>query len=293
MAQDNRITDFISTMLRPAIRLALRHSLHLQTLLDLIKALLVEEASDELKRQGDTASISRISAMTGVHRKDIASIKKEADENRPGLSQRRTLSVIQRILNNWQTMPDFRDPSGQPKNLAYFGKNSEFNQLVNSVSSDLNPYSVLFELERSGAAQKTESGLKLMANIENLKTDSISAYELLAKDILSLSEAVEENIGDNSRPMAANLHIRTEYDNIAADHLPEIRDWLLHEGSDLHQRARIFLSHFDRDINPKAPGETFAAKVVLGSFSITEAPPDLATPIINEQQRDKNETENS
>lgn len=289
MTQDSRITNFISTMLRPVIRLALRHSLHLQTLLDLVKKLLVEEAINELQKEGDTTSISRISAMTGVHRKDIANIRNQCamDEGNLNIGQRRTLSVIQRVLNNWQAMIEFQETTGKPKVLSFGGKSSEFHRLVNSVSTDLNPYSVLFELERSGAAKKTENGLKLLAGIENLKGNPLAAYTLLAQDIRDFSQAVEENI--QNKDSDANLHIRTEYDNISADYLPEIRTWLLKEGSSLHGRARQYLSRFDRDINPAAPGETFAAKVILGSFSLTENPINIDTDRNDKKERGPDE----
>ncbi|RIL12652.1 MAG: hypothetical protein DCC75_00075 [Proteobacteria bacterium] len=54
---------------------------------------------------------------------------------------------------------------------------------------------------------------------------------------------------------------------LVASALPAIRKWLLNQGIQLHKRARIYLSRFDRDLNPSP--DKGGARVVVGAFSWT------------------------
>ncbi len=57
--------------------------------------------------------------------------------------------------------------------------------------------------------------------------------------------------------------------------LEEIRRWSAREGSAFHERARNFLSKYDRDLNPKLGG-TGTYRVAIGSFSVIEETSEVA-----------------
>lgn len=248
----------LKTIIRPVARFCIKHSFTIKELLEGAKIAMLEVATEELEKAGEKVNISRLSVVTGIHRRDVMRLSREGDNL--GESQ----NLISRILGQWEQDPRFLTGGGVPRVLSAEGDQSEFKTLVELVSKDLNPGTVLFQLERTGLVERTSRGLKLIRKVQSLQNDIDAGYQLLAGDIEELSLAVQENL-EASLPVP-HLHARTEYDNIFASDLPEIRDWLLKEGTEFHERCRTFLARFDKDLNPSR-NEPSGSRVVVGTFS--------------------------
>lgn len=251
-------------VLKPVARFCLRRSLKLQDLLEAAKAAMLEVAEEEIAKSGSPRSLSRLSIMTGVHRRDVARLY--SDEPR-----RSEKNLLTKIIGAWQQGRQFRLRSGVPKPLDFEGKESEFVSLVRSVSKDLNPYTVLFELERIGAVTRQGDKLHLSSIAYVPHGDALAGFGLLSGDADDLISSVEENILGDCERSVPNLHVKTEYDNICEEHVPEIRRWFLEQGQKLHEAARGFLSRFDRDLNEDLRSKKGGVRVAIGSFSIVAA----------------------
>lgn len=253
-------------LMRPIVRFCLRGSNTIQDFLDLAKVVFVEVAADEIERTADKVNVSRISVMTGVHRRDVTRIYR--DESEP---IRSSPSVLTRVIGLWEGSRTYTTKSGKPRTLSCKGDDSEFHQLVRQVSTNIKPGTILFELERMGLVEKTARGVRLQKQVQRMGGEPEKLYDLLSRDVESLVSAVDENISANGE--SPNLHIRTEYDNIYTEDLPTIRSWLLEEGKEFHRRAREFLSQYDKDITSKT-GKRAGATVTLGAFSKIQEPRD-------------------
>ena len=253
--------NVLPILLRPVVAFCIRHSIRLGEVLDALKAVYVEVSREQLQRSGEEVNASRVSVMSGVHRKDVTRLLSSST-----VSKARQ-SLAARIIGAWRNGKRFCNVSGKPRVLTVEGKQSEFAGLVASVSADLNPYTVLFELERIGAVARTRGGLKLTSRLYNPKGDVVEGISLLAADVDDLILAVEENLDGGTPLSTPNLHIKTEYDNIPANHAAVIREWCLKEGSAFHQRVRNYLSQFDRDLNPQSPRGGATIRVAVGAFS--------------------------
>ncbi len=197
--------------------------------------------------------------MTGLHRRDVMRlVKPRADTAQPR-------NLLHRVLGTWQGNPRFSNKRGKARPLEVEGKESEFVSLVQSVSSDLNPYTVLFELERVGAVKRDRGKVALCSGVYTPRGDVREGFSLLARDSEDLLRAVETNV--LARPDVPNLHIQTEYDNIAPEFLADIKNWFLDQGEAFHERAREYLSRFDADLNPKLKGRGNGVRVAIGTFS--------------------------
>ena len=256
--------NLLPLLLRPVVNFCLRHSITIGDVVDSLKSVYVEAARDQLQQQGAAQSGSRISVMTGVHRKDVARLLDAAP------SVRASKNLTARIIGAWRNSKRFCNASGKPRVLAAEGKESEFVSLVQSVSADLNPYTILFELERIGAVERSRNGLRLVSRLYNPQGDPTAGIGLLSSDINDLMHAVEENIEGQQSDLAPNLHIKTEYDNIPESASQEIRSWCLREGSAFHQRVRNYLSRYDRDISNKKRTAGPSIRVAVGAFSRIE-----------------------
>lgn len=220
-------------------------------------------AEDQIKKSGEEVTDSRVSVMTGLHRRDVKRLRQD-EKTYEG----QQLSLLMRVIGRWRSDIDFVTKNKSPRILTYGTEESQFNELVSRVSKDLNPATVFFELERIKAIEKTSKGIKLKVHSYVPSDDAEEGFKLLAYDVGDLVSAVESNIlGDEEVP---NLHVRTEYDNVRPEKLDEIRRWFIREGHLLHQRARNYVSQYDEDINPSPDFKGKGQKVVLSSFSFIE-----------------------
>lgn len=248
--------SFLRMSLTPIARFCLRHSIKLQDVQQAMKEVLVSEAVRSLKNDGVDVSASKIALITGVHRKDVASIQ-EGYSKAPVHAD-----LMTKVLGQWQVDKHF-SRSGVPRPLSCTGKESEFVELVRRVSKEINPYTVLFELERAGLVKKCGATVSAQAKeyvpVGNAEA-VFSMYEADGSDLLS---AVEQNAINESEK---HLHLRTAFDNIPLSRLAELRRWIFAEGVRLHRRAREKMARYDRDFAKKHTTESATAKISVTLF---------------------------
>jgi len=150
--------------LKPLVRLLLAKGIAYPQLIDLLKGLYVELAVSDFPVAGKDQTNSRISLLSGIHRKDVKRLRAlPPDEGRvPD-----TVSLGMRLINAWQR-PPFADEDGTPKRLprlARQGGDLSFEALVTSVSKDIRARPVLDEWTRLGIASvDSEDGVVLISD---------------------------------------------------------------------------------------------------------------------------------
>ena len=259
----------IRRILKPLVRMCLRNSISIQPLITLLKSAYVEVTVEELSRAGKKVNMSRFNVMTGVQRADIALLYKKKEPLKPIIGD-----IVKRVIGQWSNDRRFTTKDGKPRVISFAGRDSEFERLVQLVTTSVGPKAVLFDLERIGAVQQTTSGLKLVATTVKHGKDRVQAGKLLSKNIETLIQTTHEN-GLSESEEVPHLHIRTEYDNVFVKDLPKIREWLKREGRKFHKRARDFISRYDQDISDN-PGGTAGGRVILGAFSLTSHETELS-----------------
>lgn len=264
MASDRRevLRSALSRLLMPVVRFAVRHGFRIQDVHEASKLAFLSAAEEEIERGGHEVSISKLAVVSGIHRRDVMRLWR--DEEAPKTDS----DVVARIIGQWQGDKRFQS-KGKPKTLQLSGVTGDFRELVFSISRDLNPYTVLFELERAGAVHSDENGIQLITKAHQISGDVKKGLNLLGADSDDLMSAVTENLFEE--PKELNLHIRTEFDNIPPEFQDEIRTWMIAEGARFHKRVGEFLAKYDRDTSGKKSEGKGKLRAVLGSFSFTEA----------------------
>lgn len=264
MAQDNsHLHECLRILLKPVVRFCLRWSIGIQDWMEASKAVFIEVAQEEMESKGAKVNVSRLSVSTGIRRREVIRIFKMGESREPNFS------YASRIIGQWQSDSDFTTSRGKPRVLSYEGDESEFRELVETISTDVHPGTVLFELERIGAVERSARGLKLVLTQYSAEHDLREGYSMLAADVEDLVHSAEQNLSRNTRP---NLHHTTEYDNIPLDELPKISAWVLSEGEKFHEKARKYISKFDQDINPSKTDNADGGRIAVTSFSRVEPP---------------------
>ena len=146
-------------LLRPLVRILLRHGISFAEFSEIVKSVYVEVAVTEFKVAGKRGTKSRIAVMSGLTRKDVSRVIELAGAENDG--NRSNLNRVARVLAGWHTDPDFIGPYGMPLEIRYEeGELSaaNFSTLVRRYSGDMSPRSMLDELMRVGAVVETEPG---------------------------------------------------------------------------------------------------------------------------------------
>lgn len=255
----SQLMKLLALVLRPAVRFCLRHSLRLQDFLECGKTVFIDESAALLQEQDLKINISRISLMSGVHRRDVARIREY------GLQLHYEQDLITKTVGMWQTNERFMTKAGQPRILTTEGSHPEFTALVESVSKDMNPSSVLFELQRVGAVEIMKGAARLTVESYVPKGNPLKGFTILSNDAEDLTQTVEENVLQD--PELPQFHARTEYDNIRPELAAELKRWFLKEGHEFHARVREFVSKHDQDINPDPNFRGRGIKVSFTAFS--------------------------
>lgn len=148
-----RLIRAVCRVLRPLIRMLLSHGLTYTWLADQLKGIYVDVAERDFPIEGKRQTDSRISLLTGVHRKDVRRLREEGgmrEERMP-----KAISLGAQLVARWVTTPDFLDEEGMPRPLARLasqGGAHSFEALVASVSKDIRARAVLDEWLRLGVA---------------------------------------------------------------------------------------------------------------------------------------------
>lgn len=244
----------LDSILLPAVRFAIRHSLKIQDFTERTKAAFIKVAKEELSKRSQEVNLSRLSVITGMHRRDTSKFKDGVP------TQGSEKDLISKIVGQWQSDRKYLSKERKPRILD----NSEFNDLVRSISTDLKPGAVLFELERIKAVSHVEGGLRLEIDFYIPEGDIIAGLDILRKDINDLVSAVEENIF--TTPHLPNHHLRAEYDRVREDVAEAVKIWLLREGHAFQLRVRDYLANYDQDANPDPNYKGKYIRVMFGTF---------------------------
>jgi hypothetical protein len=138
----------------------LRHGLSTYDFARVANSAFVQAARDILVEQGRSASFSRISTITGLHRHVVSDIVNSEAVGAGGLPavkdyQRNRLA---RVLTGWFESPEFTDSEGRPRVLPVDGSSPSFATLVQKFSGDIYPTVVLEELVEVGAVRRLKDG---------------------------------------------------------------------------------------------------------------------------------------
>lgn len=255
----NASSTILKHLLRPAVRFAIRRGIKVRTIIEDLKDTLLDEAKAELTRTNQESNTSKLSVMTGLQRRDVQKVLSLNTEDL------RHTDLMTKVIGLWSSSDAFSE-NGSPRPLQTDDSTYSFNALVKSVSQDINPSTVLFELERLNLVRRDTKGVHLLWNSYQVSGDIDDAYALLSSDIATLVKSVDSNI---TNPQATpNLHIATSFDNVSKEAIPQIRDWILERGAAFHKEVREYVGSFDKDLNPTRHKDAGGGRVTVGSFSL-------------------------
>ncbi|MBJ7550307.1 DUF6502 family protein [Marinomonas ostreistagni] len=179
----------LKKVLSSLVHLVVRFGMTYPEFLELLKRVYVEEVRQELARKNEKVTLSRISVVSGVHRKDVKRFIEEQDED----SIPEKVSLTARLVSLWLGDSRFLDDHGEPKVLPRQGSNS-FEELVSSVSKDVRARTILDEWRERGLVEELESGFALNQSALYPTDDLATKIAFFARNTSNHIAACDHNL---------------------------------------------------------------------------------------------------
>lgn len=144
-------------VLRPLVKLMLARGIPYPYAAELLKALFVEVADRDFRIEAKAPTDSRVSLVSGVHRKEVSRLRQEIATDAEVVPT--VVSLGAQLVAVWLGSPQYLDDDNRPRPLPRFASEGgalSFEALVASVNSDIRSRVVLDEWLRLGVVRFDE-----------------------------------------------------------------------------------------------------------------------------------------
>lgn len=253
-------------LLYPLVRILLRNHLSFKTFTELAKQVYIEVAQTEFGIANKKQTISRISILTGLTRKEVHRILQKPSESDPATTERYNRAA--RVITGWVRDSDFGDGKGHPSPLRMEGKRTSFSELVKRYSGDIPVRAVLDELLSVGAVKCLKDGrICLLARGYVPQKGPIEKLGVLGSDTADLIATIDHNL--YQKPAKPRFQRKVMYDNVPLAAAEEFHAIAAAWGQELLEALDRWLSHHDRDANPSVKG-TGRVRLGVGVYHFEE-----------------------
>lgn len=218
-----KVMAAISYVLRPLVRLMLSHGISFQMFSDLVRSAYVKVAEDEFKLESKSQTDSRISLLTGIHRREVNRLRNE-HSSEISLSQHASMSAL--LLSIWNGHEEYLDEQGMPVPLARLASQDSklsFETLVQSVSKDFRARVVLDEWLRQGIVTLDDK------DMVHLQADAFANPQDLQEKVYYFGQNVHDHLAATVHNLAGDAPPFLErcvfYDKLSPESIQELADY--------------------------------------------------------------------
>ena len=262
----------ILRMLRPLVRLLLRHGISYGTFADLAKWVYVDVADKEFNLPGRKQSASRVSVLTGLSRKEVSRVQSIETPDDAAVIQQYNRAA--RVISGWLRDEQFTDNNSEAAILPLEGKNS-FAELVKAYSGDMPSRAILDELVRVKAVEQVDDHVRLLTHAYVPLEGEQEKLNILGTDVALLINTIDHNIentGHNSKD-EPYFQRKVAYDNLPEEVIPQVRELSREKSQELLEEVDRLLVIHDRDSNPQSTGSG-RKRAGLGIYYFEEDVPE-------------------
>lgn len=188
----------------PLVEMLLRDGVTHPQLVAALKKTFLDAAPRVLESGNIKVNDSRLSTLTGIHRKDVRQWREVGEPKPPTKS----LSVAMAVFTRWVDDPEYCDKKGRPRALARTGGAGSFEALATSVSRDVHPQTILQEMIRLGMVERVGDGTttdddKFCPRMDAFVPESGSSelFQVFADNVADHVAAASSNLYRSTPPM--------------------------------------------------------------------------------------------
>lgn len=186
------LSSAVLKLLRPLIRVLLKHGMAYGTFAELARKAYVEEGLEHLRESGSRPTISGVSALTGLTRKEAKRLNELVWVDDAASSQRYNRAI--RVISGWTQDEQYLDSTGEPAVLPVDGERGSFTSLVKLFSGDIPPSTMLSLLEKSGTIAITPAGIELLEKAYVPSSAPIEKVNILGTDVAEIIDTIGHNL---------------------------------------------------------------------------------------------------
>lgn len=244
------LTTAIVALLRPIVRMLQRNGVPYSVFAELAKRVYVDVASEQFAIPGRKQSVSRVSILTGLTRKEVMRIRCLAPtDEAPALAQ---YNRAARVIAGWVRDPLFTDGGDDPLPLDLAAGEGSFPELVRRHSGDMPVRAMLDELVRVGAVSQANGRVQLLARAYVPRTGESDKLAILGTDAADLINTIDHNIYACTE--GPRFQRKVAYDNLPEEHTRELRVESAARAQKLIEELDRLFANADRDANSVARG---------------------------------------
>ena len=257
--QNSAIFKALECAMRPLVRLMLARGITYIQLTEWLKHIFVETAVKEFSLPEKAINDSRISVITGVHRKDVKRLREIMLVN-PILVEPVNVNLGSKIVSAWLSNALYVH-DGKPKTIARLkkdGGNLSFEALVEAVTKDVRARAALDELERVGAVSLDAD------DMVTLITDAF----IPAKGEDEKASYLGLGVGDHT---AAAVHNVLNCQPPSFDRVVHYKGLTSESVQEIERLSRVQGSQLLQEINKQAkklPADTVASEMKSKRFTL-------------------------
>jgi uncharacterized protein DUF6502 len=239
-------------VLAPLVRVLLRNGMSFNAFADLAKRVYVEVGMREFGIPGKKQTVSRVSILSGLSRKEVQRLLGERAQT-SGTEAQERYNRAARVIAGWVRDGDFTDAAGDPLQLSQGGTGASFSQLVKRYSGDVPARAVLDELLRVGAVERLDDDrIRLLSRAYIPSTSDHDKLDILGADVADLITTIDHNLQHDGA--APRFQRKVMYDNLPEEAVSAFRSLSAQQAQALLENMDHWLSRHDRDVTPSVKG---------------------------------------
>jgi hypothetical protein len=238
---------------------------------EIARRVFVETADEDFRLEGRKQTISRVSMLTGIQRKEVSRLRQLDPLDSSELDAAYNRAV--RVASGWCRDARFAQGQGIPRPLPFEGDNG-FSELAKKYSGDIPARAVLDELIRVGTVMRNEHDEICLVNESGQVSlaDKEAQFNVMGSAGRDLLETLSHNF--ESSPWEHRLQLTTAYNNLPAYAVKNFKNMSKEDSAALLKKFDSWLSKEDRDTDGDAPIEEGRFRAGIGIYYFEEPVPN-------------------
>lgn len=190
-SEQQSVLDALDNVFAPLAQLCIGKGIRIRSVEERLRVAFVKAARNAHPAPSATRVTSRISASTGLTRREVARLESQPEQDNKPRS-----SPITELFTRWLSDAALRDAGNKPLTLARQGPAPSFESLAQSVTRDVHPRTLLDELCRLqlAAFDSASDSVQLLSDAFVPRGDWARMLSFLG-----------DNVGDHFRAAVANV----------------------------------------------------------------------------------------
>lgn len=263
----NALAGAVLHLLRPLAAILLRQGMPYGAFAELCRKAFVDAAFEDSSLSSKRPSISSVSALTGLTRKETKRLRDWDITDSDDSAQRYSRAI--RVIAGWVEDPDYHDTDDNPAELPLDNGEKSFSGLVRRYSGDIPTAAMLSVLESSGCVTSDGNSVRLLERAYIPQGVTADKLDILGTDVAELVSTIGHNL--RTAPEDRLFQRKVSNTMVRSDAVPEFREYSNRKSQQLLEDYHRWLSEHEAQYNDTQQADDNSRYVAVGIY-YTERP---------------------